>query len=241
MRYNQHQIVMFILVVSILLSMCVQTNTHTQTTKEQASLNLGEIKFLLKNITIRAYSYSQKEMGCEVNYSFIVDVIEGKKEIIWFKKVESNCGNRLLYERLNKSLSGAVLIDTGDFYYLYMPSVYPYIVKYKPQNSIIRYKGLPIVTFYNLIETFDKAKNVEYAGKSKLFVNGSSIDADVIRYQFDDGLLGKVSVELYVWNKLPVKAVLTIPYYNATIVTAIEKYSDRVEDFNLSAYEIVER
>jgi len=228
-------ILTLILTASVFLSTCVQT------TKKQAEPNLNEIKSLLNNITIRAYSYSLKEMSCKVNYTFIVDIIKGK-EIIRFKGVESDCKNKLLYERLNKALNNAVLIDTGKFYYLYMPTVYPYVVKYKPQNSIIRYNGLPIVTFYNLVETFDKAKNIEYVGKSRLIVNGSSIDADVICYQFDDGLLGRVDVKLYIWNKLPIKAILTIPYYNATIITAIEKYEfGKAEDFNLSAYEIVER
>ncbi|WP_457548701.1 hypothetical protein [Archaeoglobus sp.] len=236
MKPNISLVIVIVIASSVILSTCVQT------TKKHTGYNLNDVKLSLSNLTIRAFTYSQKEMGCNVNYSFIVDVLNGKKEIIRFEKVESNCSNKLLYDRLNVSLRNAVLIDTGDSYYLYMPSIYPYVVKYKPQNSIIRYRGLPIVTFYNLVKTFDKARNVEYVGKSRLIVNGSSIDVDVIRYQFDDGLLGNVKVELYVWNKLPIKAVLTVPNYNATIITAIEKYDfNKAEDFNLSAYEIVER
>ncbi len=206
-----------VLLASLLLMACVQ---HTSQTLPHKT-----------NLTLHADSYSLKIMNCKVNYTFTIDVIDGK-EILRFKGVSSDCKNPL-YERLDKALKNSVLIDTGDHYYLYMPSVSPYVVKYKPLNSIVRYRGLPIVTFYNLMKTFNNAENVSYLGEKD--------GLKVFKYSFRDGELGRVYVKVHIKDGIPVKAVLRVPQYNATLVTEIWNVSKGVKDFNLSGYEIVER
>ena len=228
--------IIIILVITVAFILCVQKEVTPEPTEI-----LNSVKENVLNLSnFRAESYSLKVMNCKVNYTFTIDVINGK-EIIRFKEVNSTC-EKLLYRRLNEALKNAVLIDEGDYYYLYMPSVSSVVAKYRSQNSIIRYKGLPIVTFYNLVSTFDKIESCKYLGKVRVELNGSTIEADQIRYNFTDNLLGNVSVEICIYQKIPIQARLIIPKYNATIITVISSYEfGKAKDFNLSAYEIVER
>lgn len=211
-----------ILTLGILFLACIQQ-------VQQGNVKLPSVN---ENLTMHVSSYSLKITDCEVNYTFTVDIINGK-EIIRLKGVDSNCKHRDLYDRLNRALNGSVLVDVGDSYYLYMPSVSPYVVKYKPRDSILRYQGLPILTFYNVMRTFENAENVTYVGDKD--------GCQIFRYSLNDKELGIIHVEVYLRDNIPVKVILDIPQYDARIVTEIGKISREVQDFDLSKFRIVER
>ncbi len=218
-------------ILVVLLSLCVQTK---QTTLQSVKENFQKIDKL------RVEEYSLKIMECNVNYTFKLDIINNKT-IIRFKGLNSNCDD-YVYVRLNEALKDAVIVDDGEYYYLYMPRISDYVTKHRVQNSIVRYKGLPIITISEVVRTFDRAENVVYIGKENLIINGSQVDTDVFKYNVTDPLLDKVNVKVYIYENLPVKAIFNISKYNAKIVTALIKYEfGRAEDFDLSKYEIVER
>ena len=218
-----------VLLLAISLCFCIQT-----TSKLSHSLNAN----LPDNF--RADSYSLKIMGCQVNYTFTLDVL-GNKTIVRFKDLKTTCENPM-YVRLKRAITNAVLIDEGGEYYVFMPTVSNYVYRFKPLNSIVRYEGLPIVTMKTVVDSIKKAENVTYLGKKEVQFNNTSVSCDAYEYQLNDPLLGWVKVRVYVNNGIPIKAEIYIPKYKASIVTALKNMElGKAEDFNLTKYEIVER
>jgi len=218
-----------VLLLVISLCFCIQT-----TSKSSHSLNAN----LPDNF--RADSYSLKIMGCQVNYTFTLDVLDNKT-IVRFKGLKTTCENPM-YVRLKRAITNAVLIDEGGEYYVFMPTVSNYVYRFKPLNSIVRYEGLPIVTMKTVVDSIKKAENVTYLGKKEVQFNNTSVSCDAYEYQLNDPLLGWVKVRVYVNNGIPIKAEIDVPKYKASIVTALKNMElGKAEDFNLTKYEIVER
>jgi len=154
-----------------------------------------------------------------------------------FKDLNYNCDS-IVYKRLKKALFNATLIDVGEYYYLYTPSIVEvkdFVVKYRSQDSILKYKGLPIIPCLNVINTFDKAKNVKLIYEK----DGTKI----ITYDYIDSYVGNTKITVWIdKNKIPIKAKFYFTDYNVTIISGITNYTIGVaEDFDLSKYEIVER
>jgi len=228
--------IIYVLIVAIAFTLCIettQTSKRISTPSELLDISKQTVRSIDK---LQAFGYSKKIENCYVNYTFRIDKIKSKT-ILKFENVDYDCKS-IVYKRLQKALNNAILIDVGEEYYLYTPSiteVKDFIVKYKSQNLILKYRGLPIIPCLNVINTFDKAKNIE------LICDKGGIK--IVTYDYEDPYIGYTKITVWIdENNIPIKSVFNFPQYNVTIVSEIVNYTiGKAEDFNLSAYEIVER
>ena|GEM_PF-2550139 len=252
--YMSKKIVLGVAIVACILVLTLATihiSNLAPGKSEQTQPSILEILNKSKSVVeklnnFRASVYSTKyQHGCEVVYEFRLDVVDSKR-IIRFEDLKYNCSNSIVYKRLKIALTNATLVDTGEFYYLHTPAIKEtegMIMRYKPMNSILRYRSLPIIDCVHITDTFKRASNVKFEGEKVATINDKTTKVKVISYELADGYTGKVNVIVWInEDYIPVKVKAEFADYNVIIESGVKSYEfGNAEDFDMSGYEIFDR
>ncbi len=149
------------------------------------------------------------------------------------------------HKKMKVALKDAWILDEGDYFYVYTPNLKymnDKVGKYKPADSLPKYRYIPIVTCLDIAKTFTNAKNVSLAEEDENYY--------VVAYllQYPDIAFAKVA-NVKVWiskaDYMPVKAEISANFGQTSIKMTTELKSYKTEsvkcDMSLKRLSVVER
>jgi len=150
-----------------------------------------------------------------------------------------------IHKKMEIALKDAWILDKGDAFYVYTPNLMYMknkVGKYKPAESLPRYKFIPIVTCLDVAKFFNKAENVSLIGENgKCYVIAYSLQYPNIAF----AKVANVKVWISKADYIPIKAEITANFSDTAITMITELKSYRTNgvkcNMSLNGLRVVER